>query len=215
MEIDFPQPGFRAAPILARDRRFLPERGRGLRRTARTIRRPPGAGRSRTHPRIFSRGISSSTWDPCIGRYMRVLEIESGKTECLDIRYGGGDHLSRSPRREVRSRRTPLRSSTSSGARRGRGPAEKAAQAPGRGHRKVYAARQLAKGFTFPPDKPWQKEMEASFLYQEELTAPCNRRGQGGYGGAAPHGSHPPATLGSARRRIRALAFKPGSFVPT
>jgi len=31
----------------------------------------------------------------------------------------------------------------------------------------LYARRQLAPGFAFPPDTPWQRELESSFLYED------------------------------------------------
>ena len=31
----------------------------------------------------------------------------------------------------------------------------------------LYARRQLAKGFAFPPDTPWQRELESAFLYED------------------------------------------------
>ncbi|MDD4858187.1 MAG: transcription-repair coupling factor, partial [Candidatus Krumholzibacteria bacterium] len=112
-----------------------------------------------------------------IGRYMgmRVLDIENGKTECLDIRYGGDDHLF-IPIGQLRlvekyvaaedavPQLDKLGSATWAHARdRARRSAEKIA----RDLLEIYAARQIAKGFAFPADKPWQKEMEASFPYEE------------------------------------------------
>src|SRR5207249_9626417 len=31
----------------------------------------------------------------------------------------------------------------------------------------LYARRQLAAGFAFPPDTPWQRELESAFLYED------------------------------------------------
>src|SRR5256884_2744916 len=31
----------------------------------------------------------------------------------------------------------------------------------------LYARRQLAPGFAFPPDTPWQRELESAFLYED------------------------------------------------
>jgi len=31
----------------------------------------------------------------------------------------------------------------------------------------LYARRKMAEGFSFPPDTPWQKELEASFMYED------------------------------------------------
>jgi transcription-repair coupling factor (superfamily II helicase) len=112
-----------------------------------------------------------------IGRYMgmRVLDIENGKTECLDIRYGGDDHLF-IPIGQLRlvekyvaaeDAAPQLDRLGSTSWTRARERARKSAQKIARDLLEVYAARQLAKGFAFPPDKPWQSEMEASFAYEE------------------------------------------------
>jgi len=31
----------------------------------------------------------------------------------------------------------------------------------------LYARRQLAAEFAFPPDTPWQRELESAFLYED------------------------------------------------
>src|SRR5437660_544098 len=31
----------------------------------------------------------------------------------------------------------------------------------------LYARRQLAPGYAFPPDTPWQRELESAFLYED------------------------------------------------
>src|SRR5207247_9103988 len=31
----------------------------------------------------------------------------------------------------------------------------------------LYARRQVASGFAFPPDTPWQRELESAFLYED------------------------------------------------
>src|SRR5260370_712139 len=31
----------------------------------------------------------------------------------------------------------------------------------------LYARRQLASGYAFPPDTPWQRELESAFLYED------------------------------------------------
>src|SRR5256885_4849679 len=31
----------------------------------------------------------------------------------------------------------------------------------------LYARRQLANGFAFPPDTPWQRELESALLYED------------------------------------------------
>ena len=63
----------------------------------------------------------------------------------------------------------------------------------------LYARRQIAPGFAFPPDTRWQRELESSFLYED---TPDQRKatdaGEAGHGGAAADG--PP---GGRRRRLR------------
>jgi transcription-repair coupling factor (superfamily II helicase) len=112
-----------------------------------------------------------------VGRYMgmRILGIEGGKTECLDIRYGGEDHLFipidqlRLVEKYVASQdaEPQLDRLGSTSWTRARERARKSAERVARDLLEVYAARQITKGFPFPPDKPWQKEMEASFPYEE------------------------------------------------
>src|SRR5256886_9507091 len=41
----------------------------------------------------------------------------------------------------------------------------------------LYARRQLAAGFAFPPDTPWQRELESAFLYED---TPDQRRASEG-----------------------------------
>ena len=112
-----------------------------------------------------------------IGRYtgLRVLDIEGGKTECLDIRYDGGDHLF-IPISQVRmvekhiaaEGAEPELSRLGSAAwARARERARKSAERVARDLLEIYAARKIASGHTFGPDKPWQKEMEASFPFEE------------------------------------------------
>jgi transcription-repair coupling factor (superfamily II helicase) len=112
-----------------------------------------------------------------IGRYMglRVLDIEGGKTECLDIRYGGDDHLF-IPVSQLRlvekhiagEGEEPELSKLGSAAwARVRERARKSAERVARDLLEIYAARQIAMGYAFGADKPWQKEMEASFPYEE------------------------------------------------
>jgi transcription-repair coupling factor (superfamily II helicase) len=50
---------------------------------------------------------------------------------------------------------------------RAKARAKKAVQQIARDLLDLYAARELAPGYTFPPDTPWQSELEASFPYIE------------------------------------------------
>lgn len=112
-----------------------------------------------------------------IGRYMgmRVLDIDRGQTEVLDIRYDGTDHLFipvdqlRLVEKYVAAEGVEPRLDRLGSAAwtRARERARKSAEKVAHDLLEVYAARQIVKGFSFPPDKPWQKEMEASFPYEE------------------------------------------------
>jgi len=112
-----------------------------------------------------------------IGRYtgLRVLDIEGGKTECLDIRYDGGDHLFipvsqvRMVEKHLAAEGTvPELSRLGSAAwARARERARKSAERVARDLLEIYASRRISDGYAFGPDKPWQKEMEASFPYEE------------------------------------------------
>ena len=112
-----------------------------------------------------------------IGRYMglRVLDIEEGKTECLDLRYEGDDHLF-IPVSQLRmvekhiageGAEPDLSRLGSAAWARVRERARKSAERVAKDLLEIYAARQIAAGFQFEADKPWQKEMEASFPYEE------------------------------------------------
>lgn len=112
-----------------------------------------------------------------IGRYMgmRVLEIEGSSTECLDIRYKGDDRLF-IPVSQLRmvekytaaEGARPALAKLGSGAwNRTREKARKSAGLIAQDLIDIYAARQMVDGFAFGPDKPWQKEMEASFPWEE------------------------------------------------
>jgi transcription-repair coupling factor (superfamily II helicase) len=112
-----------------------------------------------------------------IGRYMgtRMLEIEGGQTECLDIRYEGDDHLF-IPVAQLRmvekyaaaeGAEPPLNKLGSVAWTKAQRRARESAERIARDLLEIYAARQIATGFPFEADKPWQKEMEASFPFEE------------------------------------------------
>jgi transcription-repair coupling factor (superfamily II helicase) len=178
MEIDFPlgglSSGFRWPEIGV----FFLSEEEAFGRYHRPYHTPPARSRSLTYdPSHFQPADFIVHVNHGIGRYMgmRVLEIESGKTECLDIRYGGDDHLFipigqlRLVEKYVAAEDSApqLDKLGSASWTRAREKARKSAEKIARDLLEVYAARQLAKGFAFPPDKPWQKEMEASFPYEE------------------------------------------------
>ncbi len=112
-----------------------------------------------------------------IGRYMglRKLEIEGGMTECLDIRYAGDDRLFIPVAQLTMIEKyvasdgssPPLASLGSKAWKRAKSKARESAETVARDLLEIYAARQVSKGFAYGPDKPWQKEMEASFPWEE------------------------------------------------
>ncbi len=140
----------------------------------------PSGSRSRSlsyDPSHFQPGDFVVHVDHGVGRYMgmRVLEVEGGKTECLDIRYEGDDRLfipvSRLRMLEKYNAadggEPSLGRLGSRAWNRARERARKSAKKIAHDLIEVYAARQLARGYAFGPDSPWQKEMEASFPWEE------------------------------------------------
>ena len=157
--------------------------------------RPYHAARSRRRsltydPSHFKPGDFVVHVNHGIGRYMgsRVLEIEGGRTECLDIRYEGDDHLFipvthlRMVEKYVAAEGAdpPVNRLGSAAWTKARTRARRSAERIARDLLEIYAARQIAVGFSAETDRPWQKEMEASFPYEEtphqlEATAEVKR----------------------------------------
>jgi transcription-repair coupling factor (superfamily II helicase) len=178
MEIDFPIGGLSSGFRWPDAGVFFLSEEEVFGRYHRPYHTPPARSRSLSYdPSHFQPGDFIVHVNHGIGRYMgmRVLEIENGRTECLDIRYGGDDHLF-IPVGQLRlvekyvaaeDAAPPLDRLGSASWARSRERARKSAEKIARDLLEVYAAREVAKGFAFPPDKPWQKEMEASFPYEE------------------------------------------------
>jgi transcription-repair coupling factor (superfamily II helicase) len=178
MEIDFPLGGLSSGFRWPDAGVFFLSEEEVFGRYHRPYHTPPARSRSLTYdPSHFQPGDFIVHVNHGIGRYMgmRVLDIENGKTECLDIRYGGDDHLFipigrlRLVEKYVAAEDTApqLDRLGSTSWTRARERARRSAEKIARDLLEVYAARQLAEGFAFPPDKPWQNEMEASFPYEE------------------------------------------------
>lgn len=139
---------------------------------------PKGGSRSLTYDHShFKPGDFIVHVSHGIGRYtgLSVLEIEGGKTECLDIRYEGSDHLF-IPVSQVRMVEKhiaaegvePELSKLGSAVwGRARERARKSAERVAKDLLEIYASRKLSSGHAFGPDRPWQKEMEASFPFEE------------------------------------------------
>jgi len=141
-------------------------------------RKPSSGSRSLTYdPSYFKAGDFVVHIDHGVGRYMgmRVLEMAEGKTECLELKYGGGDQLF-IPVDRLRmiekftnaEEAVPELSRLGSGRwSRLREKARKNAEKTAEDLVEVYAAREVAEGHSFPKDKHWQREMEAMFPYEE------------------------------------------------
>jgi transcription-repair coupling factor (superfamily II helicase) len=128
-------------------------------------------------PSYFKPGDFVVHVDHGIGRYMgmRVLEMANGKTECLSLKYEGGDHLF-IPVAGLRmiekytgadGINPPLSVLGSRMWLKARKKARKNAEKVARDLIEMYASREVTKGYCFDLDKPWQYEMEALFSYQE------------------------------------------------
>jgi transcription-repair coupling factor (superfamily II helicase) len=144
----------------------------------RSLQSPRARNRSLTYdPSHFQPGDFVVHVNHGIGRYMgmRVLDIEGGRTECLDIRYEGANRLF-IPVTQLRMVEkyvaadgvAPQLADLGSRAwNRIREGARKSASRIAGELLEIYAARQLVRGYAFGPDKPWQSEMEASFPWEE------------------------------------------------
>ena len=146
----------------------------------RAYKKPKSRSRSLTYdPSYFKPGDFVVHVDHGIGRYMgmRVLDMADGETECLSLKYDGGDHLF-IPVAGLRmvekytgaGGADPPLSRLGSGIwakvrKRALASAEKTAN----DLIKMYAEREIADGYSFGPDKLWQQEMEALLPYRKHL----------------------------------------------
>jgi transcription-repair coupling factor (superfamily II helicase) len=112
-----------------------------------------------------------------IGRYhgLRVLTVDARETECLVLRYEGGDtlfvpvdQLQMVEKYVAKEGAVPSlsRLGTSSWART-KERARKAAEDVAGELLEIYARREIRQGFRFSQDNNWQRELEASFIYEE------------------------------------------------
>jgi len=112
-----------------------------------------------------------------IGRYKGLVtrEIEGNEHEYICIEYSEGDQLyvpihqaDRVTRYVGAKGHTPTISRLSSiGWKQVKARVKKAVEDIAEDLLELYAKRQVAEGFAFSPDSPWQKELEASFPYIE------------------------------------------------
>ncbi len=112
-----------------------------------------------------------------IGVYdgMERIDVDGKATDCLLLRYAEGDKLyvpvermGLVQRYVGPSERPPsiTKLGTKSWLRR-KSRAKKGIKDMTRELLEIYAARKVWKGFSFPPDNQWQRELEASFSYDE------------------------------------------------
>ncbi|HPT82886.1 MAG TPA: transcription-repair coupling factor [Limnochordia bacterium] len=112
-----------------------------------------------------------------IGQYMGIeqLEVDNRRKDYLLIRYAGQDRLYvpvdqiHLLQRYVGLDEGAPRLSKLGGNEwnRVKKRAKESVQEMAEGLLKLYAEREAAPGFAFPPDTPWQRELENSFPYQE------------------------------------------------
>ncbi|MEE9554927.1 MAG: transcription-repair coupling factor, partial [candidate division Zixibacteria bacterium] len=144
------------------------------------------SGRKKT--RGFKEGIALSSYrslqlgdyvvhiDHGIGQYrgLETLTVDGRKRDCLLILYAGGDKVYVPIEEFLRVQKFSGKEGAPSLSRLGTGVwertkarAKKAIMAMVEELIGLYARRKALPGFTFQPDSPWLKELEASFTYEE------------------------------------------------
>jgi transcription-repair coupling factor (superfamily II helicase) len=152
---------FRRARRLRRPRRY---RAAG----AGTALRPLTAGEYVVH---LEHGIG-------IFRGLETIVVGEGNLEVAIVEYEGGDRLNVPLYRldQLEAYRAPgdgdappprLHRLGGTTWQRQRDKARAAIAAMAQELLELYARRQVATGFAFPPDTPWQRELESSFLYED------------------------------------------------
>lgn len=144
--------------------------------------------RARKKARRFKEGIALSSYrslqpgdyvvhiDFGIGRYrgLQVITVDGRRRDCLSIIYAGGDKVFVPIEEFSRVQKFAGKEGAPTLSRLGTGiwektkaRAKKAIMEMARELIELYAKRQALPGFGFGPDSPWQKELEASFTYEE------------------------------------------------
>lgn len=147
--------------------RILP-RPRDRRKTRRT------EGRRQEHLQI---GDFVVHVDYGIGRYVGLekVQVGGGEAECLTLRYQGDDRifvpLDQMPLVEKYVGKEGVAPALdrlgSSKWNRTKARTRKALEVIARDMIQMYAEREMTPGYRFPPDSSWQKELEASFPFEE------------------------------------------------
>ena len=142
----------------------------------------------RRRKRRFNEGIALSSYsalslgdfvvhiDFGIGKYggLESLLVDRKKRECLKLFYQGGDKLyvpieefNRVHRFVGKEGAPALSKLGGTSWEKLKRRTKKAIQDMARELIELYAERKAKLGFAFSPDSPWQKELEASFIYEE------------------------------------------------
>jgi transcription-repair coupling factor (superfamily II helicase) len=146
------------------------------------IRRPQtrGRGKVRSQP-ILSLDFQPNDLvvhvDHGVARFlgMKLLEQDGSDREYLELEYAEGDRLFVPVESLDRIQRylgggegvAPLHRMGTADWDRAKTRAKKSAEDVAEELLKLYSAREAKPGIAFPPDTPWQTEMEAAFPYQE------------------------------------------------
>ncbi|MCK4404015.1 MAG: transcription-repair coupling factor [candidate division Zixibacteria bacterium] len=142
----------------------------------------------RRRKRRFNEGIALSSYsalsvgdfvihiDHGIGRYagLKTLEVDRRKRECLQLSYQGDDKLYVPVEEFNRVHKFVGKEGAPSLSKLGgtswenlKKKTKKAIQDMAQELIQLYAERKAKPGFAFSPDTVWQKELEASFIYEE------------------------------------------------
>jgi transcription-repair coupling factor (superfamily II helicase) len=112
-----------------------------------------------------------------VGRYLGLqkVDVDDRETECLSIRYADGDRIfvpleqMHLVEKYVGKEGVVPRIDRLGSARwqRTKKKTQKALEEVARELIELYAVREVAQGYAFSPDSLWQKELEASFPFEE------------------------------------------------
>lgn len=142
----------------------------------------------RKKARVFKEGIALSSYqslqpgdfvvhiDYGIGRYQRLetIVVDGRKRDCLRLLYAEGDRVFVPIEEFLRVQKFAGKEGAPTLSRLGtsawektKARAKKAIMEMAEELIALYARRKALPGFAFAPDTPWQKELEASFEYEE------------------------------------------------
>ncbi|NOY06890.1 MAG: DEAD/DEAH box helicase, partial [Chlorobi bacterium] len=115
--------------------------------------------------------------DKGVGKFLgfETISVGGGKQETIKIAFDGGDmlyvnlnYINRISKYSGQEGKEPKLSKLGSAEwARLKARTKKRLKDIARDLIALYAKRKLARGFPFPPDNEWQKELEASFIYED------------------------------------------------